>query len=200
MLSFVVAMGSGDPVGELRHGMTSVDLSSGSSLDGHCKFSELLELVALLVASTFSAKAVLGVNTPTSQSLTRLRTLQKLGLGDLDFALALRLPADTLIPLFLLALLLAFAAPGLLVRLVTRGLFPPLGESVVGTVKFTDMVTTQLLVLQDYGTAINNGGLRIGLLIVFFFTLNLLVQVVPICDKFSWLPTMAVLGKSWDAA
>jgi hypothetical protein len=55
-------------------------------------------------------------------------------------------------------------------------------------------------VLQDYGTAINNGGLRIGLLIVFFFTLNLLVQVVPICDKFSWLPTMAVLGKSWDAA
>ena len=36
--------------------------------------------------STLSARAVLGVNAPISQSLTLLRTLQKLGLGDLDLA------------------------------------------------------------------------------------------------------------------
>ena len=36
--------------------------------------------------STLSARAVLGVNAPISQSFTRLKTLQKLGFGDLDFA------------------------------------------------------------------------------------------------------------------
>ena len=40
-----------------------------------------------LRTSTLSARAVLGVKAPISQSLTLLRTLQKLGFGDLDLAL-----------------------------------------------------------------------------------------------------------------
>ena len=40
-----------------------------------------------LSMSTLSASAVFGVKAPSSQSLTRLRTEQKLGLGDLDLAL-----------------------------------------------------------------------------------------------------------------
>ena len=41
----------------------------------------------LFITSTLSARAVLGVNAPNSQSLTRLSTLQKLGLGLFDLAL-----------------------------------------------------------------------------------------------------------------
>ena len=37
--------------------------------------------------STLFASAVFGVYAPSSQSFTRLRTLQKLGLGERDFAL-----------------------------------------------------------------------------------------------------------------
>ena len=40
-----------------------------------------------LKTSTLSASAVFGVNAPSSQSLTRLSTEQKLGLGDFDLAL-----------------------------------------------------------------------------------------------------------------
>jgi hypothetical protein len=37
----------------------------------------------------------LGVKAPSSQSFTRLRTLQKLGLGDFDFALLPRIMGTT---------------------------------------------------------------------------------------------------------
>ena len=41
----------------------------------------------LFITSTLSARAVFGVKAPNSQSLTRLSTLQKLGLGLFDLAL-----------------------------------------------------------------------------------------------------------------
>ena len=89
------------------------DLWSGSC-EGQSKLLDTSEL-SVAVLPMLSAKAVLGVKAPNSQSLTRLRTLQKLGLGDFDLARTLRL---TLMPLFRCwAFLLAKAAVlGLLAR------------------------------------------------------------------------------------
>lgn len=104
------SLGSGEP--SFNQGVAE-DLWSGSC-EGQSKLLDTSEL-SVAVLPMLSAKAVLGVKAPNSQSLTRLRTLQKLGLGDFDLARTLRL---TLMPLFRCwAFLLAKAAVlGLLAR------------------------------------------------------------------------------------
>ena len=92
--------------------------------------------------STLSARAVLGVNAPISQSLTRLRTLQKLGFGDLDFARGPPLSLVFLVPVaFLVPVPFTFGA-GVL-------------SLVAGTARFTlDMLTArsyeEVLILLSY--------------------------------------------------
>ena len=134
------SLGSGEP--SFNQGVAE-DLWSGSC-EGQSKLLDTSEL-SVAVLPMLSAKAVLGVKAPNSQSLTRLRTLQKLGLGDFDLARTLRL---TLMPLFRCwAFLLAKAAVlGLLARRWTLGLLVALGES-VGTVKFNDIVPVRWGVL-----------------------------------------------------
>ena len=137
---FSWSLGSGEP--SFNQGVAE-DRWSGSC-EGQSKLLDTSEL-SVAVLPMLSAKAVLGVKAPSSQSLTRLRTLQKLGLGDFDLARTLRL---TLMPLFRCwAFLLAKAAVlGLLARRWTLGLLVALGES-VGTVKFNDMVPVRWGVL-----------------------------------------------------
>ena len=70
-------VGMGDPVGDGFHASDCGDwLLRPESEKG---------TLLLHMTSTLSASAV-WVKAPSSQSLTRLRTLQKLGLGDLDLA------------------------------------------------------------------------------------------------------------------
>ena len=110
-LPFSPPSGTGDPLGEGFH---------GSDPESFWLWSESLKGMLLrLRTSTLSARAVFGVKAPNSQSLTRLNTEQKLGLGDFDLALG-------------------WALLGLLVRLVlTRSLVE--GESLLGTARFSDI-------------------------------------------------------------
>ena len=80
-----------------------------------------------------SARAVLGVNAPISQSLTLLRTLQKLGLGDLDLA---RGP-----DLSFVFLLVKFAPPAPPVFLEAAGGF---GAGVLSLVAGTERLTRDI--------------------------------------------------------
>jgi len=60
-----------------------------STLSGLTSDSSLDKRLLLLchASPAISGSAFLGGNAPSSQSLTRLRTVQKLGFGDFDFAL-----------------------------------------------------------------------------------------------------------------
>ena len=83
--------------------------------------------------STLSARAVFGVNAPISQSFTRLRTLQKLGFGDLDFALGPVLVS------------FAFLAPVVFFVPVPFGLGAGVLSRVAGTAKLIrDMLRTMI--------------------------------------------------------
>ena len=104
------------------------------------------------------ANGDLEIKWPISQSFTRLRTLQKLGLGDFDLA---RRP-PRLIPLFRLVAfraLEAFTAPtGVLLRLRTA-LAATFGES-VGTVRLSDIPPSTL--------SLKNSNIRLGNVFCYF--------------------------------
>lgn len=105
-----LSCGMGDPVGDGFHASDCGDWLAESE-NG---------TLLLHMTSTLSARAVFGVKAPSSQSFTRLSTLQKLGFGDFDLALG---PERGF---------------GLLVR---RALDLSLaGESLAGTARLSDML------------------------------------------------------------
>ena len=96
--------------------------------------------------STLSARAVLGVNAPISQSLTLERTLQKLGLGDRDFALG---------PDLSFVFLLVPPPPVFLV--VVGGLGAGVLSLVAGTDKFTRDISLLLEIFLSHFTVHSAG-------------------------------------------
>ena len=123
------------------------------SVEGHNMGLDTWEFVAQL-SSLSMANGDFEMKWPISQSFTRLRTLQKLGLGDFDLA---RRP-PRLIPLFRLVAFLAleaFTCPtGVLLRFRTA-LAATFGES-FGTVRLSDIPPPSTLSLKSNNIRLGN--------------------------------------------